>query len=73
MARAGDARAHVATLDALAAVDAPRLLAHVLPAALDAMRRAHEEHPHRQRSSSPKSWAERRGRLDQAEVEVVEA
>jgi hypothetical protein len=42
MARSGDTRAHVASLDALAAADAPRLLAHVLPAALDAMRRAHD-------------------------------
>ena len=41
LARAGDGGADVATLDALAAVDAPRLIALVLPSALDAMRRVH--------------------------------
>ena len=84
LARAGDGGADVATLDALAAVDAPRLIALVLPSALDAMRRVHassnggSQHGHGGvNGGTGADWVDcilgAETSLDVAEVAVVEA
>ena len=84
LARAGDGGADVATLDALAAVDAPRLIALVLPSALDAMRRVHassnggSQHGHGGvDGGTGADWVDcilgAETSLDVAEVAVVEA